>query len=66
MGRHGATCTGEVRVLRLLWSFMLSYLLGKKVSERDERIPGGLKYRWAPGTSAVGPGQLTAISKTTT
>ena len=64
MGRHGATCTGEVRVLKLPCSRMLSYVLGKKVSERDERIPGGLKYRWAPGTSAVAPGQVTAISKT--
>ncbi|TFK92953.1 hypothetical protein K466DRAFT_538816 [Polyporus arcularius HHB13444] len=29
---------------------------GKRVSERDEKIPGSLKYRWAVGESRVGPG----------
>ncbi len=30
--------------------------VGKRVSERDEKIPGSLKYRWAVGESRVGPG----------
>ncbi|KAI0637931.1 hypothetical protein C8Q77DRAFT_398607 [Trametes polyzona] len=29
---------------------------GKRVSERDEKIPGGLKYRWAVGESRIKPG----------
>ncbi|KZT72708.1 hypothetical protein DAEQUDRAFT_722871 [Daedalea quercina L-15889] len=28
---------------------------GKRVSERDEKIPGGLKYRWASGASTIPP-----------
>ena len=29
---------------------------GTRVSERDEMIPGGLKYRWTVGESRVSPG----------
>ncbi|KAI0676994.1 hypothetical protein C8Q78DRAFT_1073741 [Trametes maxima] len=29
---------------------------GKRVSEHDEKIPGGLKYRWSVGESRVKPG----------
>ncbi|KAI0771983.1 hypothetical protein BD413DRAFT_547459 [Trametes elegans] len=28
---------------------------GKRVSENDERIPGGLKYRWSVGESQAKP-----------
>ncbi|EPT02799.1 hypothetical protein FOMPIDRAFT_76786 [Fomitopsis schrenkii] len=34
------------------------YWRGKKVSDHDERIPGGLKYRWAAGTSTTVLGQI--------
>ncbi|KAH9843952.1 uncharacterized protein C8Q71DRAFT_730674 [Rhodofomes roseus] len=30
---------------------------GKRLSEQDEKIPGGLKYRWAPGASRGRLGQ---------
>lgn len=66
MGRHGATCTGEVRVSRLLFPFMLMFCLGKKVSEHDEKIPGGLKYRWASGASTTMPGQVAPTRPITT
>ncbi|KAI0824659.1 hypothetical protein BC628DRAFT_1518163 [Trametes gibbosa] len=35
---------------------------GKRVSERDEKIPGGLKYRWITGESRTKPG-LKPLSK---
>lgn len=66
MGRHGAICTGEVRSVSCMHSYMLSYCAGKKVSEHDERIPGGLKYRWASGTSTAIPGQVSPTTKITT
>ncbi|KAI0723037.1 hypothetical protein C8Q76DRAFT_721348 [Earliella scabrosa] len=29
---------------------------GKRTSEQDQKIPGGLKYRWAVGESRLKPG----------
>ncbi|KAI0356509.1 hypothetical protein OH77DRAFT_1452340 [Trametes cingulata] len=29
---------------------------GKRIGDRDQKIPGGLKYRWAVGESRVKPG----------
>ncbi|KAH9938507.1 uncharacterized protein B0H18DRAFT_17579 [Fomitopsis serialis] len=37
---------------------------GKRVSEQDEKIPGGLKYRWAPGASSGPAGQPSAPKST--
>lgn len=58
MGRHGAIYIGEVRLSSCMHSFMLNPCAGKKVSDHDERIPGGLKYRWAAGTSTTVLGQI--------
>ena len=45
---------------------MLMFCLGKKVSEHDEKIPGGLKYRWASGASTTMPGQVAPTRPITT
>ena len=54
MGRLGVTSFGEVRpraFLRLPADFDRWYQ-GKRVSEQENMIRGGLKYKWATGISA--------------
>lgn len=33
-----------------------NHCTGKRTSEQDQKIPGGLKYRWAVGESRLKPG----------
>jgi len=57
MARLGVISFGEVRVYALLlgenWPLIL-VVLGKRVSDDETMIRGGLKYTWSTGTSTSG------------
>ena len=57
MGRLGVILSGEVRVYVMLVTRNLAVkllALGKRVTEDETMIRGGLKYTWSTGTSTSG------------
>jgi hypothetical protein len=55
MERHGDTWCGEVSHVTCFFEpaapVLLTMGIGKKISPREERIRGGLKYSWKNGIS---------------